>query len=206
MTMAKKKRQNYVYGYKRQNPLILLLSATGFFLIFSRYLSTFPTYSRSYAGISWVLGLIGVVFMFARNYSAHIRILEVIYLDLITLFALIAFRSYSYIYPGKTLLCSIIIFGSCVLAYLIPIFNLPLAKYLRRELVAPETKFGKAIVVCAYLILPIGSTIASFFGMNSARQNDKFLLAIIGGSLMWAIALLLPFGTLHQISSFEKTE
>jgi hypothetical protein len=83
---------------------------------------------------------------------------------------------------------------------------LPFAKYLRRELVAPETKFGKVIAVCAFLFLPVGSTIASFLGMYSARQNDKFVLAIVGGSLMWAIALLLPFGTLHQISSFEKTE
>ena len=205
--MAKKKKQNSIFNsHGRVNIFRMLFAATGMFILFPWYLLMFPAFSRSYVGISWVLGIIGFLTLIARNYSSHIRFLEILFLDLIILFALIAIRSYTYVYPDKSLLCWIVIFGSCAISYAIPIFNPFLAKFLRWELFAPQTKFGKVIYVSALLFMPLGGTIGTFLGMYSARQDEKFLLAIIGGGIFWSIALLVPIGTLGPVSSFEKKE
>jgi hypothetical protein len=199
-----KNRSNSVTDYKKQNILSVLLGATIIFAGFPRFLLIFPTFSQSFIAISWVLGIVGFLAIIARNYSPHIRILEIIYLDLIILFALIAIRSYGYLNPSSQMLWAVIITVSCAISYLIPIFNPSLTKLMRRELVAPRTALGRAIAIGALFIMPLGGTMATFFGMSSARQDDKFALAVVMGNLVWMLALFLPFGTLHRISSLEK--
>ena len=54
--MAIKKKQNSIFNYKRKNILQVLFVATGMFLNLPGYLLMFPTFSRSYVGISWILG------------------------------------------------------------------------------------------------------------------------------------------------------
>lgn len=178
---------------------VTILGGGAFFLVLTLGNTIIPYPSGSYFCAS---SLVGILFFYSHIW---IRLKPTLYarfflsLSISAMFLLMAWRSFSYLFPqiaylgiaGTTLLA--------IFAHTLPMWNRHLADVIRSELYAPKTRLFKMINRVALSILVLGPALAGIFSRN--KNNGIFVVFLVGSLIM---AVIMPFAQRAPGSPWER--
>lgn len=191
-------------GIQKQPFLLALCAALFTFGGLAYLLTTLPVFSISFFRAAVFLGSVGGIFMLWMNFHPSLGIKGILFADLITFFTLIPIRVYSHYSPDIRWLWVYFIPLTSLIAFIIPVINRPVTIFLRTELTSPKTPMGEKLYVLGLFLGPIGGLIGTLFGIFSARSGLDNIINLLFATILWMIAIFLPFSSKYPISPLEK--
>lgn len=206
--MNKTTRQDPVTGIRRQKLGPVLFGSIPFFGFFAFVSIVSPYYSQVYLYLSLLFSIIGVISLVWANIKPNLWAKFLFYVSLSSIFATIAIRTFSFVFPSIKIATTIVVILTIATAHSLPAWNLRVAQLLRGELsYAPKSLLGKLMLKISLAVFPVAGFLGAILGLflNSGNKELDMRILILA-PLCWYLAILLPFSTHYPSSPWESTK
>jgi hypothetical protein len=201
--MSRKIDQDPVTGVIKQPIGGLILAGLFFFSMLVWIVTMFPSDSKGYLYISLPFGVFGLVNLIWINLRPNLYARFFLNTCISGLCLLMSYRALDNLLPRYSYVAasSIIIIG--VVAHILPIWNPKAANFIRDELAAPKTPFGKVVFKGALVLIPFVGILAAIFTTTLQRENKSIGLSFMLAFLGLLTVIVLPFAYRFPSSPWE---
>lgn len=201
--VSQKPKQDPVTGLVHQSLIRVVLGGAFVFAILIVMITIFPYYLGYYLYISIPIGILGFISLIWINIRPNLYSRFILNLCISILSLIIAIRAFDNLLPGISFYGAVLIVALATSAHVLPIWNPKLARFIRDELSAPRTKFGKAIFRASLALLPFIGIFCAMITSTLNRENKSAALSVLLLSLGLIVATILPFAYRFPSSPWE---
>jgi hypothetical protein len=202
--MARKQNQDPITGSVKQPFALAVFGPAILFGLLVFAASNIPYYSLFYLLISLPFGLFMAGTMLWMNFFPSLWAKMLISISWSGLWGIVSVRAFVFLFPEGAGILSILIPGTIIFAYLLPVWKPELASFLRTELsFSPKTKGGQMILKYSLFLLPIAGTLGGVVGLFYRRLYGPILLELFLAPISWLLAVMVPFASQKPITPWE---